>query len=108
MDHNDSTAITTVEQRLQYGSKVKTSLLKPTYWVYYRFHPTVQHLIYSGLASGYAVSNRHNSFVHKENLSVPHYGLKYCLGVPGANTFICDIFLEIQYKFNITCLFSME
>ena len=102
VDHNDTTTITNVKYMLQYGSKCKTCLLRPNRWAYYRFHPTVQQLIYSGLASGYAIPSKHNPFLNTDNTSVPHYGLKYAVGCSGLGSFTNDMYFEIQYKYNIT------
>ena len=49
VDHNDSQTPTAPENFLQQGDKVKVGLLKPDSWVYYRFHPTPQTLLYSDL-----------------------------------------------------------
>ena len=54
VDHNDSSTPTSSELFFQQGKKVKVGVLKPDSWTYYRFHPTPQQLIYSGLVSAYA------------------------------------------------------
>ena len=101
VDHNDSTAPSSNELFLQQGKKVKVGLLKPDSWVYYRFHPSPQQLIYSGLVSAYSVQTR-NPFINVENNAVPHYGLKWCIGMPLTAVFSSPMYYEVQFKYNVS------
>lgn len=103
VDHNDSSTPTSIDQLCQYGPKLKTSIMTPQRWVYYRFHPSAQFLIYSGLASGYGVSpTARNPFINCDNDATPHYGLKYAVTMPIVTNYNTSLYVEIQYKYNIT------
>lgn len=102
VDHNDANAAGSVEEFLQMGPKVKTCILKPNTWVWYKFHPTIQQLIFSGLSSAYSIPGSKNPFINCTNDGAPHYGLKYAIGMPGLGSFTQDCYLEVQYKYHIT------
>ena len=102
VDHNDSQTPTGPELFLQQGDKVKVGLLKPDYWVYYRFHPTPQTLMYSGLVSAYSIQGKKNPWINTDNTAVPHYGLKWMIGMPLGAPFSSPLYYEIQYRYNVS------
>ena len=95
VDHNDTAAPTSTELFYQQGKKVKTGILSCTKWIYYKLHQTCQQLIYSGLASGYSVPGKRNSYINFDNNGGPHYGLKYSIGMPGLGTVASDFCIKI-------------
>lgn len=101
IDYDDSTAPTSENQLLEYGSHKST----PPFKTHVRYlKPKVLHEIYrSAIASSYAPKS--STYLDMSNADVPHYGVKVWISAP--NTFY-GTDNTISYKVYLTLYFTCK
>ena len=57
--------------------------------------------MYSGLVSAYSIQGKKNPWINTDNTAVPHYGLKWMIGMPLGAAFASPMYYEIQYRYNV-------